>query len=276
MTATTLNFDQFVERLMDVFNRLKDGPDQIEQFLKNANNGKAKQAIEALSAMLATVRSVNVIEANLPIFVSVRGSAIRCLGRSGMSAHSLCFHAIDATIYGIEDAFNVDLWDSSQPFAGINGRDLCLVFKDLMSDGYWGSDPMEELYYLRSEMWFELTKAFHWGRTSPEAAALLHYGSQLIPSFGQKPTWTKLDGQLRFRGEICRTVDTNRGKNIVRILDAFEEEKWPDQILCPLPGALKNAKRLKDVVDSLNEGLVNIKFCRTGSAKHISWRPRNG
>ena len=62
-------------------------------------------------------------------------------------------------------------------------------------------------------------------------------------------------------------------KNVARILDAFEEEGWPDRIDDPLPGGRK-PPRLRGAVATLNRGLSAIKFRADGTGEGILWEAR--
>jgi hypothetical protein len=85
-----------------------------------------------------------------------------------------------------------------------------------------------------------------------------------------KPTWSADTGELYYRNKLVRAV--GRGKNIRLILNAFHEEGWPPRIDSPLPGGV-NSKMLRDTLDSLNEGLSEIKFYADGSGAGVIWNP---
>jgi hypothetical protein len=70
--------------------------------------------------------------------------------------------------------------------------------------------------------------------------------------------------------------------SVVKILDAFEEEGWPDHILDPLspPQSQRTAQRadslqLRDTVQSLNRGLTAIRFFADGTGTGVRWERLN-
>jgi hypothetical protein len=85
------------------------------------------------------------------------------------------------------------------------------------------------------------------------------------------PSWQKGLGILRYRGEIVREVK-EAAKNVRRILDAFEEAGWPDEIFDPLPPT-KAKDRRRRTVETLNKDLRLIRFRSTGHGKRIAWAP---
>jgi hypothetical protein len=77
---------------------------------------------------------------------------------------------------------------------------------------------------------------------------------------GDKPRWEK--GKLWFRGEVVRKIRQKLvAKNIVGILDAFQEARWPESIENPLASPYgRNPKLLTDALASLNKGLKVLEF----------------
>lgn len=69
-------------------------------------------------------------------------------------------------------------------------------------------------------------------------------------------------------------VSPARATSIVAILDAFEEERWPDQIDDPLPGG-SDPQRLREAIRTLNEGLTLIRFRGDGSGQRVVWEAAN-
>jgi hypothetical protein len=71
-----------------------------------------------------------------------------------------------------------------------------------------------------------------------------------------KPRWDAEGKELKIGNKVVKRYDS-RASQIIKLLDAFEEEHWPNRIYDPLdPG------KLKDTVDSLNSGLIGIRFHR--------------
>lgn len=78
----------------------------------------------------------------------------------------------------------------------------------------------------------------------------------------QKPSWNRKKRTVYCHGrEIKRVRSLKVAKNVVLILDAFQEEGWPDRIDSPLPD---DPKTLHDTITSLNRNLISIKFTSDG------------
>ena len=100
-------------------------------------------------------------------------------------------------------------------------------------------------------------------------------GDAETPQAVGKPSWNRARGELRFGASLCRTVvSPARATSIVAILDAFEEERWPDQIDDPLPGG-SDPQRLREAIRTLNEGLTLIRFRGDGSGQRVVWEAAN-
>ncbi|MEI8381036.1 MAG: hypothetical protein WCJ09_12965 [Planctomycetota bacterium] len=84
------------------------------------------------------------------------------------------------------------------------------------------------------------------------------------------PVWNRDSGKLMFEGEIIRRVRTGVGIHITKILDAFEEDGWPERIDSPI---LKtNAGMVhRDAIRKLNSGLRAIRFRSDGTGDGICW-----
>jgi hypothetical protein len=269
-----VDFDTYCKEITRIYEAFKNVPGQIRQFLVSVEGGRPKETVEALKALHHSKIALTWGDAMQPVFIVVRGSTVRCLGRCYASAHSLCFYSIMSTFEMLADYFDLDIWSSTLSFRGVDVNRMCVELREQLFAGDWGQSPRNDTFDLGNEMLFELTKAFHLGRTNlNEAVSLFNNSNHMELWSTPKPQWNKRQGRLLFQGLNCRSV-SSRGKNIVPVLDAFEMYGWPDQILCPLPGALKSAKRLKDVVDSLNDNLALIKFYRS-DGKYICWSPRS-
>jgi hypothetical protein len=89
------------------------------------------------------------------------------------------------------------------------------------------------------------------------------------PSDIVKLSWNCDTGILTFNGSTIREVK-NRGpkSNIVQILAAFEEEKWPRRIDDPL-----SQGKLRESIRSLNTGIADstIRFVADGTGEGIRW-----
>ena len=88
---------------------------------------------------------------------------------------------------------------------------------------------------------------------------------------GLVPQWCKDRGVLLLGGQVARRVSRpDQATNVVRILDAFEEEGWPPRIDDPLPGG-RNQKRLHRTIAVLNPDTIGMKFHADGSGEGIRW-----
>jgi hypothetical protein len=85
------------------------------------------------------------------------------------------------------------------------------------------------------------------------------------------PSWNKSIGELRFRGVVIRKVRIMaRPSNIQIILNSFEEQGWPERIDNPLPGGV-DQDRLNSALQSLRQGLRDIRFQMREGARAITW-----
>lgn len=85
------------------------------------------------------------------------------------------------------------------------------------------------------------------------------------------PSWHKQLGELRYRGELIREVKPEAA-NLRTILDAFQEDGWPNEIYDPLPPTEASARRRRAVA-TLNKDLRLIRFYSTGNGRRIGWEP---
>ncbi len=84
-----------------------------------------------------------------------------------------------------------------------------------------------------------------------------------------KPRWNKETHELRFKGQVIRKVRPI-AKNVIRILDAFEEDGWPSRIDDPLAPS-PETRRVSETLRTLNEGLDMIRFRADGTGEGIIW-----
>ena len=107
--------------------------------------------------------------------------------------------------------------------------------------------------------------------------------SQIRSPVLDKPDWQRDKRELLFGGQVIRTVrSTTVGKNIVRILDVFQEENWPEHIDDPLSPAGKrkgisspDKQQLREAIHSLNTGLSKITFHGDGTGQGVRWKPQS-
>jgi hypothetical protein len=72
-----------------------------------------------------------------------------------------------------------------------------------------------------------------------------------------RPVWDRDANELRFRGKVVRQIRSiTVAKNVVAILDAFEEAGWQNRHVDNLPAPLDDdPQKLREAVATLNEGL---------------------
>jgi hypothetical protein len=83
------------------------------------------------------------------------------------------------------------------------------------------------------------------------------------------PSWDHDTGELCFRNQVIRRVQsTKQAINVVRILDAFEEDGWPSRIDNPIGN---DPAVMHDTIRSLKKGLSLIHFRADGTGEGIVW-----
>ena len=85
------------------------------------------------------------------------------------------------------------------------------------------------------------------------------------------PSWHKDRGELTFQSKIIKRIrSVSVAKNVVRVLDVFQEENWPDRIDDPLDPS-KDQQRLHETIKRLNDNLEMIRFRADGTGQGILW-----
>lgn len=110
-------------------------------------------------------------------------------------------------------------------------------------------------------------------RHSDPSAAASHIAAATAQA--PRPEWRPATGELWF-GAIRAKKIQNLGPavNIVKILEHFQLENWPDRIDDPLPferQLIVAKRRLHDAVKSLNTGIIGIRFLSDGTGRGIRW-----
>jgi hypothetical protein len=83
------------------------------------------------------------------------------------------------------------------------------------------------------------------------------------------PRWDS-ESMILFLGkQIARRVSM-KAKNVLAVLNAFQEDGWPFKIDDPLPGG-RNPERLRDTLKQLNKDLKHLRFSADGSGEGIVW-----
>ena len=92
-----------------------------------------------------------------------------------------------------------------------------------------------------------------------------------LPAMALQPEWDNALSELRLGGKVIKRFRGPKvAKNVVKLLDAFQEEGWPRHILDPLPPSTLS-KRLHDTLNSLNEGIEGLRFRTDGTGQGICW-----
>jgi hypothetical protein len=92
-----------------------------------------------------------------------------------------------------------------------------------------------------------------------------------------KPVWYGVSGKRElWVGNYLIKKYTQPAKNQELVLQAFEEQNWPDRIDDPLPGvAGVNAKRrLRETVEALNDHHKTqgvLRFYMDGTGEGVTW-----
>jgi hypothetical protein len=90
---------------------------------------------------------------------------------------------------------------------------------------------------------------------------------QLVDQAACKPHWNKVRGDLLLGGRAIKHVQNiGQATNVVKVLDSFQEEGWPEKIDDPL-----DAGKLRETLRSLNENLTEIRFGGDGTGEGIRW-----
>ena len=104
-------------------------------------------------------------------------------------------------------------------------------------------------------------------KTSSELLEALGGGKENV----SKPRWLKEKRELWFEGQIVRRIrNASRAKNVIAVLDAFEDSGWPTQIDDPVTSGGDSSQRRR-TMESLNDGLKRIYFFCAGDGLSFGW-----
>lgn len=121
----------------------------------------------------------------------------------------------------------------------------------------------------RDQAIVEIAYALDWvdTKTSSELLEALGGGKENV----SKPRWLKDKRELWFEGKIVRRIrNSTRAKNIVAILDTFEECGWPPQIDDPVTAGGDSSQRRR-TIESLNKAMKRIHFSCVGDGLSFGW-----
>jgi len=95
----------------------------------------------------------------------------------------------------------------------------------------------------------------------------------ITDSKNDKPNWNSKRRELIFEGKVLKTF-RQPAPNQIAILEAFQQDGWPDRIDDPLPYApnADTRQRLGDAVHRLNKSITSIVFELDGTSVHILWK----
>jgi len=86
-----------------------------------------------------------------------------------------------------------------------------------------------------------------------------------------QPTWDKALSQLLFDDEVVRKVSP-QAANLIKILDAFQEDGWPKKIDSPFSPCEDGKQKRSDAIRELNKKLRKIRFESDGSGEGLLWK----
>jgi len=136
-------------------------------------------------------------------------------------------------------------------------------------------------------LWRELKK-FSQPRAILELAHALHLVTELdyqwiCRELGEEekrsptsklPVWSREPRTLSFEGKLIRRIRSLKvACNVVKILDVFEERRWPSRIGNPLHDPV-SIMQIHQAVHSLNKGLTGIIFHVDGDGTSVTWSRR--
>ena len=87
---------------------------------------------------------------------------------------------------------------------------------------------------------------------------------------GIRPEWNHGRGELKFQGHVIRRVRISVGNQIVKILDEFERQGWPERIDSPITDSSDDMAH-RDAIRGLNRKLAEIRFRSDGTGRGIVW-----
>jgi hypothetical protein len=85
--------------------------------------------------------------------------------------------------------------------------------------------------------------------------------------------WNRRLGELRLNGKLIRKVRMANATRLSAILDAFQDEGWPEQIEDPL-SVKSDSQLLRETLRTLNQRLKRLRFFADGTGHGIRWDRR--
>ena len=87
------------------------------------------------------------------------------------------------------------------------------------------------------------------------------------------PSWNKELSELKIGDEVVRRVRPT-AKNLVLILDVFQEDNWRIRVESPFPPDEDGKQKRREAIRELNKRLEQIQFESDGSGEAIVWKWR--
>ena len=85
-----------------------------------------------------------------------------------------------------------------------------------------------------------------------------------------QPSWDRSKGELSFDSEVIKRIrNIGVARNVVRVLDTFQELGWPDRVDSPLSSP--NSQKHHATIRSLNTDLSRIRFRSDGEGEGFIW-----
>ena len=159
---------------------------------------------------------------------------------------------------------------------------LAINLKDSRyKDPAWPTDGADDVQMLRS-VWHSIHDTIGAGKPfAPDDLSVMHnlyaalerarekLTSRDASDDAPKTAWDRIKGELSFDGETVRTIRCiGIAKNVVLVLDTFQELGWPDRVDSPLS---PNSQKHHATIDSLNNGLSRLRFKSDGEGKGFIW-----
>lgn len=87
-------------------------------------------------------------------------------------------------------------------------------------------------------------------------------------------SWNRKLGELTVDGQVARRIARpKQATNVVKILDAFQEDGWPVHIDSPFEPDEAGRTKLRETISQLNVKLSTIKFEADGTGEGVRFRP---
>jgi hypothetical protein len=185
------------------------------------------------------------------------------------TAHEAAFELLRSAILWVENGLNAELDERGFPdqyVAGID--DLHKLSPEDLRDTLVRLERRESLQGLvrasgvrQIRVWID----HEWAAVSDIAAKPAAGGGD-----APKPSWDRIKGELSFDGETVRRIRRiGVAKNVVRVLDTFQELGWPDRVDSPLSSP--NSQKHHATILSLNTDLSRIRFRSDGEGEGFIW-----